>query len=99
MGLDLWFREDVVRILASVQETVVASGEARRLGEGETVPGREIEVTEAYQRGFADALRVVGIAFGVATGEGREAAWAKESMRLLGGEVTPGCRRRNGGRG
>jgi hypothetical protein len=98
MGLDLWFREDVVRILASVQETVVASAEATRLGEAETVHGRQIEVAEAYQQGFADALRVVGIAFGVAVAEGQEPGWARGSMRLLEGEVTPGYRRWNGGR-
>jgi hypothetical protein len=98
MGLDLWFREDVMRILASVQETVVASAEATRVGEAETVHGRQIEVTEAYQQGFADALRVVGIAFGVVVTEEREPGWARGSMRLLEGEVTPGYRRWNGGR-
>jgi len=97
MGLDLWFREDVVRILASVQETLSASVEATRLGEAETVQGRQIEVAEAYQQGFADALRVVGIAFGVAGVEGREPGWAGGMMRLLGGEGTAGYRRRNGG--
>jgi hypothetical protein len=99
MGLDLWFREDVERILASVQETVVASVQATRLGGGEAVEERQAEVAEAYQQGFADALRVVGLAFGVAVAEGRERSWAGGTLRLLGGEVTPGYRRWNGGRG
>ena len=53
MGLDLWFREDVARILASAQETMVASQAASG-------------VNEDYQQGFVDALRAVAIAFGVA---------------------------------
>ena len=52
MGLDLWFREDVVRILASTQETMRAS-QARG------------GVNEDYQQGFSDALRSVAVAFGV----------------------------------
>jgi hypothetical protein len=58
MALDLWFREDVARILASTQETM--SG---LLGEVSTISSEE---ADAYQRGFVDALRAVGIAFGVA---------------------------------
>ena len=99
MGLDLWFREDVVRILASVQETVVASVEGTRMGGGETEERREAEVAEAYQQGFADALRVVALAFGVGVGEGRERSRGSGRVRLAGGEVTPGYGRWNGGRG
>jgi hypothetical protein len=88
----------VSRILASVQETVTASVEGTGVGGGELVEGRQAEVAEAYQRGFADALRVVGIAFGVGMAEGREASWTGGPMRLLGGEVRPGYRGRNGGR-
>ncbi|MFC2037077.1 hypothetical protein ACFLYD_03785 [Chloroflexota bacterium] len=58
MALDLWFREDVARILASTQETM--SG---LLGEVSTISSAE---ADAYHRGFVDALRAVGIAFGVA---------------------------------
>jgi hypothetical protein len=53
MGLDLWFREDVARILASTQETMEASQAA-------TV------INEDYQLGFRNALRAVAVAFGVA---------------------------------
>ena len=59
MGLDLWFREDVARILASAQETIWASAQA-------TSPVSP-ETASAYRQGFLDALRVVGIAFGVAS--------------------------------
>jgi hypothetical protein len=58
MALDLWFREDVARILLSVHETMRAS-----LG---AVASARTDVADAYQQGFADALQTVGIAFGVA---------------------------------
>lgn len=57
MGLDLWFQQDVARILASTHETMAASVGA--------VSPLESEVADAYQRGFADALRAVAVAFGV----------------------------------
>lgn len=62
--MDLWFREDVARILASTQETMRASTEAAAAA-GLEDEGR----LEAYRQGFVDALRAVGVAFGVA-GEG-----------------------------
>jgi hypothetical protein len=58
MALDLWFREDVARILASAHETMQAS----TAGWSHASP----RLATAYQRGFDDALRAVGIAFGVA---------------------------------
>jgi hypothetical protein len=58
MGLDLWFRDDVMRILASTHETIQACSGAV----GPISP----ELSEAYRQGFVDALRVVAIAFGVA---------------------------------
>jgi len=57
MALDLWFREDVARILAATQETMRNSMGA--------VSPVDPEVGTAYQRGFLDALRAVAIAFGV----------------------------------
>lgn len=59
MPLDLWFREDVTRILASTHETMRAS----TAGWSHVSP----RLATAYQQGFVDALRAVGIAFGVAT--------------------------------
>jgi hypothetical protein len=58
MALDLWFREDVTRILASAHETMRAS----------TGPWSSVspKLAATYQQGFVDALRAVGIAFGVA---------------------------------
>ena len=58
MALDLWFREDVARILASTDETMRAS----TAGWSHVSP----RLATVYQQGFVDALRAVGIAFGVA---------------------------------
>jgi hypothetical protein len=55
MGLDLWFREDVARILASQYETMQASTDVAMNGN-----------TEAYRQGFEDAIRGMAVAFGVA---------------------------------
>jgi hypothetical protein len=52
-GLDLWFREDVARILA-------ATLEAMRSSQAATI------INEDYQQGFGDALHAVAVAFGVA---------------------------------
>ncbi|MEJ2736077.1 MAG: hypothetical protein P8189_21325 [Anaerolineae bacterium] len=58
MPLDLWFREDVARILASAHETMQAS----TAGWSRVSPS----LATVYRQGFDDALRAVGIAFGVA---------------------------------
>lgn len=65
MPLDLWFREDVTRILAATYETLRASARARHGGSW-PVPEPDPQAL-SYQQGFADALRAVAIAFGVAT--------------------------------
>lgn len=57
MGLDMWFREDVTRTLASVLE--VQRNSARALAPLDS------EAAAAYQRGFVDALMAVAVAFGV----------------------------------
>jgi len=59
-GLDLWFPDDVRRTLcvASTHETMAASMRA--------APPLNPETAAAYQQGFQDALRAVGVAFGVA---------------------------------
>ena len=56
MALDLWFREDVARLLASAHETMGAS----TAGWSHISP----RLATAYQKAFMDALRVVDIAFG-----------------------------------
>ncbi|MBN1136275.1 MAG: hypothetical protein JXM73_06805 [Anaerolineae bacterium] len=58
MGLDVWFAQDVARILAATHEAMAASMRA-------TAP-LDTETAEAYRTGFVDALRAVAIAFGVA---------------------------------
>jgi hypothetical protein len=57
MGLDLWFREDIVRILASTQETMRSSISASQ--------PLDVAVAESYRDGFDDALRSVAVAFGI----------------------------------
>jgi hypothetical protein len=58
MGLDLWFREDVSRILAATHETMQVSFRA--------TPPASPELADTYRQGFADALQSVAIAFGLA---------------------------------
>ncbi len=57
MGLDLWFREDVARILAAMHEAMQATSKA--------LAGAGDEEADLYRRGFSDALQAVGVAFGV----------------------------------
>jgi hypothetical protein len=81
MGLDLWFREDVARILASTGEAIYASTRAASAAHGPH-PG---DLMAAYQQGVEDALRAVGLAFGLAV-EGRS-----QEHRLPGaGQVVDG---------
>jgi hypothetical protein len=63
MGLDLWFRQDVARILAATRETMQATAEGTRRG---TVTRFEAQLARSYEQGFEDALRAVGVAFGLA---------------------------------
>jgi hypothetical protein len=57
MGLDMWFREDCQRILASVLE--VQRNSAR------SVAALDDEYATAYRQGFVDALCAVAVAFGI----------------------------------
>jgi hypothetical protein len=57
MGLDMWFREDVVRTLASAQVTINSVSRA--------LPALDQEMAAAYRRGFDDALQAVAVAFGI----------------------------------
>ncbi len=58
MGLDMWFREDVTRILASTLEVQRNAASA--------MPALDVEAAAAYQRGFFDALKAVAVGFGIA---------------------------------
>ena len=64
MGLDLWFRDDVARILASAYQTMQASAQAHK-GGGAGLPGAD-EALQLYQQGFTDALSALALAFGLA---------------------------------
>ena len=57
MGLDVWFRDDVARMLAAAHETLQASSRG--------APPLDPERAEAYQQGFEDALRTLAVAFGL----------------------------------
>jgi len=65
MGLDLWFQQDVARILAATYETMDANLDA--------VPASDPKQASTYRKGFEDALRAVGVAFGVAAPRFRHA--------------------------
>jgi hypothetical protein len=95
MGLDLWFRQDVARILASTWQTMhacvsaaataQATGPATRPGMGDegrpgAVATSDERIVGAYRRGFEDALRAVGVAFGLAEGSngGRHGGYPPE---------------------
>lgn len=52
MGLDLWFRADVARILQATDQAMQDTA-------------REGSVDPAYRRGFQSALRAVATAFGL----------------------------------
>ncbi len=75
MALDLWFREDVARILASTHETMQAS----TAGWSHVSP----RLATAYQQGFDDALRAVGIAFGVAAPASPRPARLSRGVRFV----------------
>ncbi len=83
MGLDLWFREDVARILASTQETMRASQAASG-------------VNEAYQQGFVDALRSVAVAFGVTAPRGPVHRRAPRQVQILDADEYGQWDERNG---
>jgi hypothetical protein len=57
MGLDVWFRDDVARILAATHQTLQASTRS--------VPALDPERAEAYTQGFEDALHSLAVAFGL----------------------------------
>ncbi len=57
MGLDLWFPQDIARILA-------ATHEAMRISTAAIIP-LDADLARIYRQGFVDALRAVAVAFGV----------------------------------
>lgn len=83
MGLDLWFQQDVARILASTQETMAATMDA--------APALDPEQAEAYRQGFTAAIRAVAVAFGVAgpTLPGGNGNRLARSVQLIEGDPDP----------
>ena len=57
MALDVWFRDDVLRILGAVVTGVGGATAANK-------PLDE-QYAAAYRQGFEDAVRAVGVGFGV----------------------------------
>lgn len=77
MALDLWFREDVKRIIASTYDTMQSStaiSSSQNSGE-----------TDVYRQGFTDALRVIAIAFGLGSPSS-----ADRSEAMTVGHLSPG---------
>ena len=59
MGLDLWFRDDVARILRASHEAMSVTAEAVANGEIGS------ERAEGYKQGWSAALNTVAMAFGL----------------------------------
>ena len=69
MALDLWFREDVLRILASTHETM-RSALAVASGDDQEYDVQRLAFTDGYEQGFTDALRALSLSFGLAVADG-----------------------------
>ena len=63
MGLDLWFRADVARILQATHEAMCSTAAVMGGGLADDVDGRERAA--GYRQGFGAALRAVATAFGL----------------------------------
>jgi hypothetical protein len=75
MPLDLWFRDDISRVLASTHETFRASA-AFRSDSAPALDPLAAETVLAYQQGVCDALRAIALAFGVCSQASRAGALA-----------------------
>lgn len=68
MSLDLWFRDDVVRIIGAVCAGMSGAVVANRPVDEEYAAG--------YRQGFEDAMRAVAVGFGVVERKnGRSEDW------------------------
>jgi hypothetical protein len=63
MGLDLWFRADVARILQATNEAMCSTAAVMGAGLSDDVEGRERAA--GYRQGFGAALRAVAAGFGL----------------------------------
>ena len=66
MGLDLWFRADVARILQATHEAMCST--AAVLDDRADVDAGGRERADGYRQGFGAALRAVATAFGLTNG-------------------------------
>jgi len=66
MGLDLWFRADVARILQATHEAMCSTAAVMGDGRRDDAAGRERAA--GYRQGFGAALRAVATAFGLTEG-------------------------------
>ena len=66
MGLDLWFRADVARILQATHEAMTSTAAVMGQGVADDAGGRERAA--GYRQGFGAALRAVATAFGLTDG-------------------------------
>ena len=98
MGLDLWFRADVARILQATHEalcsTAAVMGDAIAEGSRADDAGSR-ERAAGYQQGFGAALRAVATAFGLTESGGVPDRWqvvaaprAGRGGVVINGEVT-----------
>jgi len=84
MALDLWFRDDVARILQATHEAMCST--AAVVGQGAAGDAGGRERAAGYRQGFGAALRAVATAFGVT-----EHGSMPERWQVVGApEVAPG---------
>jgi hypothetical protein len=84
MALDLWFRDDVARILQATHEAMCST--AAVVGQGAAGDAGGRERAAGYRQGFGAALRAVATAFGVT-----EHGSMLERWQVVGApEVAPG---------
>jgi hypothetical protein len=89
MGLDVWFREDVARVLGAAR--VAGRAACDGLSQPDGVTGSHVGVLSremaAYWRGYEAALATIGTAFGLAgPGEAVEAEELAIGFRRRAGE-------------
>ena len=80
MGLDLWFRADVARILQAAHEAMCSTAAA--MGDRVTEDIGARERAAGYRQGFGAALRAVSTAFGLTEIDGERDRWRPEVGRV-----------------
>jgi hypothetical protein len=65
MGLDIWFKDDISRILRAVDEANLSALAAGSHDDPHAPLGGTSTLREAYREGFAAALATVAVALGL----------------------------------